>query len=262
MSELVNAYRNEETLSNQLLTDPDISNSIDLAQESCCFGNQDSISSHPFELDQNQNFENHLDILASYPFSEIELENECVPKSQLGNSISLLDSILTPVYLPDFNHFSKSVLNPVLIHHEIESPIFQDQHIELDQYHTFESSIDKLASFHFDEIKLKQECDPDPPFYASIPNFESIVTLVLLHNLTDIFESVLIPMPVILELELPIMQSHNPLRENEFLDLDPIFEPISTPKPLVDFNQFSKSVLVPVSPKANHNFIISYSILG
>ena len=38
------------------------------------FWNQDLISSHPSELDQNQNFENHIDILESYPFSEIELE--------------------------------------------------------------------------------------------------------------------------------------------------------------------------------------------
>ena len=36
--------------------------------------NQDSISLHPFELAQN--FENHLDILASYSFSEIKLEPE------------------------------------------------------------------------------------------------------------------------------------------------------------------------------------------
>ena len=34
-------------------TTPDISNLIDLAQESCCFRNQDSISSYQFELDQN-----------------------------------------------------------------------------------------------------------------------------------------------------------------------------------------------------------------
>jgi len=39
--------------------------------------NQDSISLHPFEL--TQSFENHLDILASYPFLEIELELEYDP---------------------------------------------------------------------------------------------------------------------------------------------------------------------------------------
>jgi len=52
MSELVNAYRNEKTLPYQLLANPDISNPIDLTQESWCFRNQDSILSHSFELDQ------------------------------------------------------------------------------------------------------------------------------------------------------------------------------------------------------------------
>ena len=119
MSELVNAYRNEKTLSYQPLTNLDSSNPINSTQESWCFGNQDSISSHPFELDQNQNFENHIDILESHPFSVIELENECNPEGQLGNSILLLDSIVTPVSLPNFNHFSESVLNLVPVHREI-----------------------------------------------------------------------------------------------------------------------------------------------
>ena len=59
---------NEETHSYQPLTNLDISNSIDLDQESCYFENQDSISAHLFELDQHQNFENHVDILKIYPF--------------------------------------------------------------------------------------------------------------------------------------------------------------------------------------------------
>ena len=66
--------------------------------------NQDSISLHPFELAQD--FENHLDILASYPFSEIELELESDPEPHVCNSISLFDSIMTPVSLPDFFLYS------------------------------------------------------------------------------------------------------------------------------------------------------------
>ena len=62
---------------------------------------------------------------------------------------------MTPVYLPNFNHFPESVLNLVSVHREIELPIFQDQYIELDQYHSFESSIDKLTSFHFHEMELE-----------------------------------------------------------------------------------------------------------
>ena len=65
--------------------------------------NQDSISLHPFELAQN--FENHLDILASYPFLEIELDLECDPEPHISNSISLFDSIMTPVSVPDFSLF-------------------------------------------------------------------------------------------------------------------------------------------------------------
>ena len=67
ISQVTNTYKNEETLPYQSFTDLDISNAIDLAQESWCFGNQDSISAHPFELDQNQNFKNYIE-LASYPF--------------------------------------------------------------------------------------------------------------------------------------------------------------------------------------------------
>ena len=47
LNQLVNIYRNEETLSFQSLTNSDISNSIDLTQDPCYFGNQDSISAHP-----------------------------------------------------------------------------------------------------------------------------------------------------------------------------------------------------------------------
>ena len=50
-------------------------------------------------------------------------------------------------------------MDPVSIHHEIESPIFYDHHIELDKFHTFGSPLDKLASSHFYEIELNEECD-------------------------------------------------------------------------------------------------------
>jgi len=87
LSKLVNIYRNEETLSYQPLTNSDISNSINLTQDSYCVRNQDSISAPPIELDQhqNQNFENRIDMLASYPFPEIELEHEYDLEPQLGN---------------------------------------------------------------------------------------------------------------------------------------------------------------------------------
>ena len=61
--------------------------------------------------------------------------------------------------LPDANPLSKSVLDPVPVHYEIESPVLYDHHIALDQFHTFESPIDKLTSSHFFEIELNEECD-------------------------------------------------------------------------------------------------------
>ena len=91
------------------------------------FWTPNSISAHPSELVQTSNVENPIDILASYPFPEIELEHEYDPEPQLGNSISLPDSIMIEVFLPDFRLFPEPTLDPVPIHREIESPIFYDQ---------------------------------------------------------------------------------------------------------------------------------------
>ena len=92
------------------------------------------------------------------------------------------------------------------IHHEIESPIFDDHHIELDQFHTFESPIDKLASSHFYEIELNEKCDLDSQICDAAQIPESILNHVLLPNLSNILESVLVLIHVILELELPILE--------------------------------------------------------
>ena len=137
------------------LTISDAANHSVRAEESCCFGNQGSISEQSFELAQTPNFEKNIDSLASYPFPEIELDNEYDHEPQLTDSILLPDSIMTPVSSPDFNLFAESTLDPVPIHNEIESPIFED-HIELDQFYTFENPIDKLASSHFFDIELNE----------------------------------------------------------------------------------------------------------
>jgi len=55
---------------------------VHMTQESCHFENPDSISSYQLELDQHQ----ILDSLASYPFSEIKLEDECEPELQFSDS--------------------------------------------------------------------------------------------------------------------------------------------------------------------------------
>ena len=98
----------------------------------------------------------------------MELENEYDPKPQLSDSIVLPDSIMTPVSSPDFSLFPESALDPVPIHNEIESPIFDDHFIELDQFYTFESPIVKLASSHFYDIELNEKCDLDSQICDSV----------------------------------------------------------------------------------------------
>ena len=58
------------------------------------------------KLDQTLRFENHIDILASYLFSK-EIEYESDPEPQVGDSISLFDSIMTLVSLLDFFLYSE-----------------------------------------------------------------------------------------------------------------------------------------------------------
>ena len=134
--------------------------------------NQDSISFYQFELAQN--FRTHIDILVSYPFPEIELKLESEPESQVGNSISLFDSIMTPIFLPDFFSIPESILNHVPVHCEIESPIFYD-HISL---------MGKVCEHQFFDL--------DPIFEPILtPPFESRLDLSQIHESVSIF----VPVP-------------------------------------------------------------------
>jgi len=105
VSHLVNTIndRNEATLPNTFLTIPDSPSHIN--EESWNLGdfNQDSISPHNFELDQYQ----RNNELASFQFNEIELEEECDTDSQYYDSVSLFESMLPPVSLPDLDPISK-----------------------------------------------------------------------------------------------------------------------------------------------------------
>ena len=87
ISQLGNIYRKEKTISHQYLTNSAISNPIDLAQDSCYFRNQDSISSQQLKLNQYQSFNK----LTSFLFNEIELECECDSYPQLCDSVSILN---------------------------------------------------------------------------------------------------------------------------------------------------------------------------
>jgi len=59
---------------------------FDMTKDSCHFRNQALISSYQPELDQTQ----IIDILTSYLFSEIKLEDECEPKLEFNNSSQFL----------------------------------------------------------------------------------------------------------------------------------------------------------------------------
>ena len=59
--------------------------------------------------------------MASYPFPEIELEDECEPEIQVSNSSSILESISTPIVLPELSDVLEPVLIPILP--ELESII-------------------------------------------------------------------------------------------------------------------------------------------
>ena len=63
--------------------------------------------------------------MGSYPFPEIETEPEYDPEPHVSHSISLFDSIMTPISLPNVFSIPKST-NPVPVHYEIESPISYD----------------------------------------------------------------------------------------------------------------------------------------
>ena len=156
------------------MTNPYILNSTDWTQESCYFGNQDSISVNPLKLDQTPRFENHIDILASYPFSEIELELESNPESEVGNFTSFFDSIMTAVSLPDFFSIPESTMNSVPVHREIESPISYD--------HT--SLMGKVCEHQFFGL--------DPIFEPiSTPPFESRLDLSQILESVSVF--ILVP---------------------------------------------------------------------
>ena len=64
---------------------------VHMTHESCHFENPTSISSYQLELDQHQ----LLNSLVSYPFSEIELGDECEPELQFSDLSPVLELIST-----------------------------------------------------------------------------------------------------------------------------------------------------------------------
>jgi len=131
--------------------------------------------------------------------------------------------------------------------------------------------LDKLASFSFNEIELECECDPDPQPCASVPIFESMLTLVSLPNFDQFSEPIFIPMPIDLEIESPFLDNHISLMEKEckfhFFDLDSILKPKPTLEPKLDLSLIPRSVLVPIpfisEPKSsNSSYLIPLLDIG
>ena len=97
--------------------------------------------------------------------------------------------------------------------------------------------MDKLTSFHFNEIELDCECDTDLQFCDSEPLFESILTPVSLSDLDPIPEPILIPVPIDFVNEPPILDSHIHLMDHDVnlsLYLEPTLEPNWTLEPILD----------------------------
>jgi len=97
-----------------------------------------------------------------------------------------------------------------------------------------------LASFPFNEIELEDECDTNSQCCDSVLLFEFILILVSSPNLDPILKSTWISIPIKLEYEPPILDSHIPLLDNEyefeFYDFDQTHELILTLKPKLDLN--------------------------
>jgi len=120
------------------------------------------------------------------------------------------------------------------------------QNFKLDQY----QPIDKLISFHFNEIELEDECDTNSQCCDSVPLFESMPTPVSLPDLDPIPNPTLISIPIEFEHEPPILDSHIPLLGNEceleFYDLDKTHKPTLTLEPKLDLSFILESVSVPI----------------
>ena len=150
--------------------------------------NPTSISSYQPELDQH-----HIpDILASYPFPEIELDLECDPEPHVSNSIALFDSIMTPISLPDFFSILESTLNLVPVHREMESPISHD--------HT--SLMGTVCEHQFFGLDPIVELISSPPFESR-------------HDLSQIPESISVFIPVSFESKSIIFQNHTSLLDKD-----------------------------------------------
>jgi len=153
------------------------------------------------------------------------LENMCKNKETL-----LTQSLTTP---NSFNHIDENQVSWNL--EDFDQDSISPQNLELDQY----QPIDKLTSFHFNEIELEYECEPNSQLCDSIPIFESMLTVASLPKLDTLPEPTLILVSMDFEIELLLLDCHTSLMgiecEVKFFDLDSTLELKPTLEPKVDF---------------------------
>jgi len=135
--------------------------------------------------------------------------------------------MLIPIPLPQFICFPKSALNPVPILREIKLSIFQDSHLKLDQYITSESHIDKLVSFSFKEIELRQDCDFEPQICDPVQNSENRLGFLPFSVGIHIFLSFLLYYYFIFRLCIRIERFRERKREIDVIDGDNLCKSIS-----------------------------------
>ena len=118
---------------------------------------------------------------------------------------------------------------------DFDQDLIAPQNLELDQY----QPINELASFHFNEIELDYECELYPQLCDSVSIFESMLTPVFLPNLDQFPKQPFFLVPINLEMESPILDSHISLMgkecEFQFLDLDSTLESKLILESKVDF---------------------------
>ena len=128
--------------------------------------------------------------MTSFYFNDIELEDECDTDFQYCDSISLFESMLTPVSLPDLDPILKPTLIPIRIELEHEPPML-DIHISL----------------------LENECELK--FYDLDQTHEPTPTLEPKLNLSFIPELVSVSIPFIVEPKSSIPENHISLLDQD-----------------------------------------------
>ena len=104
-----------------------------------------------------------------FSFNEIELDYECEPDYQFCDSISIFESMLTPIFLPNLDQFPEPTFIHIPIDLKMESSIL-DSHI---------SVMEKECEFQFldldSTLEPKLTLEPKVDFFELVLVPESII---------------------------------------------------------------------------------------